>query len=316
MVQRERIAYIDIAKTICIFLMVVGHWTTNSTLLMYIYSFHMPALFVMSGYLYKPRSWKRTLLSFAVPVAFYSFINLATLILTGELAINRILSKEVFYRFFHYRYGLGNGLYMGDWFIWALLGLRLLFGDIKSLSILKKYYIIISIFVIIYMTFENYLISVDKLFRGWYIGRLIPSLPFFCFGFYLKDQKWNPHCPSRYSVLIFAFIFVILPLVNGSCSINSNEFGMSYILFLVNAIISTLFIFVISNIIPQNQFATIISKGTLLILGLHVPIMKMLDSFLPNYFDYIIPFIAILLCYYPIKFLDEWCPILLGRIKK
>ena len=205
---------------------------------------------------------------------------------------------------------------MGDWFIWALLGLRLLFGDIKSLSILKKYYIIISIFVIIYMTFENYLISVDKLFRGWYIGRLIPSLPFFCFGFYLKDQKWNPHCPLRYSVLIFAFIFVILPLVNGSCSINSNEFGMSYIIFLVNAIISTLFIFVISNIIPQNQFATIISKGTLLILGLHVPIMKMLDSFLPHYFDYIIPFIAILLCYYPIKFLDGWCPLLLGRIKK
>ena len=95
MVQRERIAYIDIAKTICIILMVVGHWTTNSTILLYIYSFHMPALFVISGYLYKPHSWKRTLLLYAVPVAFYSFINLAALILTGELAINRIISKEV-----------------------------------------------------------------------------------------------------------------------------------------------------------------------------------------------------------------------------
>ena len=95
MVQRERIAYIDIAKTICIILMVVGHWTTNSTLLMYIYSFHMPTLFVISGYLYKPHSWKRTLLSFGVPVAFYSLLNLVTLILTGELTINSILSKAI-----------------------------------------------------------------------------------------------------------------------------------------------------------------------------------------------------------------------------
>lgn len=316
MVKRERIAYIDIAKTICILLMVVGHWTTNSTLLMYIYSFHMPALFVISGYLYKPHSWKRTLLSFGVPVAFYSLINLAVLIQTGELTINSILSKEVFYSFFHYRYGLGEGLYMGDWFIWALLGLRLLFGDIKGLSILKKYYIYISIIVIVYMTFEYYLISVDKLCRGWYIGRLLPSLPFFCFGFFIKERKWDPHSLSIYHVLFFAFIFVILPLINGACSINSNEYGMSYIIFLVNAIVSTLFIFSISVSIPENQFATIISKGTLLILGLHVPIMKALDSILPYYCDYIIPILAILLCYYPILWLDKWCPLLLGKNKK
>lgn len=316
MVKRERIAYIDIAKAICIILMVVGHWTTNSTLLMYIYSFHMPALFVISGYLYKPHSWKRTLLSFGVPVAFCSLVNLAALILTGELTINSVISKEIFYRFFHYRYGLGEGFYMGDWFIWALLGLRLLFGDIKCLSILRKYYVLILLIVIVYMTFEYYLINVDKLCRGWYIGRLIPSLPFFCFGFFIKDRKWNPQCLSIYHVLFFAFIFAILPLINGACSINSNEYGMSYLIFLVNAIVSTLFIFAISVNIPQNQLATIISKGTLLILGLHVPLMRALDFFLPYYCDYIIPFIAILLCYYPIKLLDEWCPILLGRINK
>ena len=63
----NRIVYLDSAKFICIFLMVVGHWTSNETILLYIYSFHMPALFVISGMLYKPKKWYKTILSFGIP---------------------------------------------------------------------------------------------------------------------------------------------------------------------------------------------------------------------------------------------------------
>lgn len=296
--------------------MVVGHWTNNSILLMYIYSFHMPALFVVSGYLYKPHSWKRTILSFGIPVMFYSLINICFLLLIGDLKVNTIFSKEVFFRFFHYRYGLGDGFFMGDWFIWALLGLRLFFGDVKIASIFKKYYIYISIFVIVYMSFETHLVSIDTLFRGWYIGRLIPSLPFFCFGIFLKDKKWGPHCMSLYIVIILALVFVLLPILNGLCSINNNEYGLSYVVFFVNAISSTLFIFFFSYMIPSNQFIKTISKGTLLILGLHVPLMRIFDYIIPYYCDSLIPFMAILMCFYPIKWLDRYCPLLLGKIKR
>lgn len=316
MEQRERIAYIDVAKSICIVLMVVGHWTNNSTLLMYIYSFHMPALFVISGYLYKPHSWKRTVVSYGIPVMFYSLINICFLLIIGDLKVNTIISKDVFFRLFHYRYGLGDGFFMGDWFIWSLLGLRLFFGDVKIMPPFKRYYIYISIFVIVYMSFESYLVSIDTLFRGWYIGRLIPSLPFFCFGFYLKECKWKPQCLSLYIIIFLAFVFIYLPLVNGSCSINSNEYGLSYVVFFVNAIASTLFLFSISYVIPSTPFVKTISKGTLLILGLHIPMMKTLDFILPNYCDPLIPFMAVLLCYYPIKWFDKCCPILLGKSKK
>lgn len=47
--KNERIVWIDWAKSICIFLMVVGHWTQNDNVLLFIYSFHMPALFIVSG---------------------------------------------------------------------------------------------------------------------------------------------------------------------------------------------------------------------------------------------------------------------------
>ena len=50
MVQKtDRIVYLDWAKTICIFLMIVGHWTSNELLLRYIYSFHMPLFIGLNG---------------------------------------------------------------------------------------------------------------------------------------------------------------------------------------------------------------------------------------------------------------------------
>lgn len=315
MKQRERIAYIDIAKTICIVLMVVGHWTSNRMLFLYIYSFHMPALFVISGFLYKPHSWRRTVLSFGVPVLFYSLMNIGFLLLIGELRFSSFFSREVFFRLFHYRYGLGEGFFMGDWFIWALLGLRLIFGDIEIVSFIKKYYIAISAIVIVYMSLESYFISIDTLFRGWYIGRLIPSLPFFCFGFFLKDKKWNPQYLSLYHFLFLSMFFILFPLLNGVSSINGNEYGLSYILFLINAIASTLFVFGISSLIPCNKFSTTLSKGTLLILGLHMPIMNLLNIVLPQFCDSLIPIITVLLLYFPIKWCDNWCPLLLGKIK-
>ena len=84
----SRITFVDYAKTMCIFLMVVGHWTTSDILLSYIYSFHMPALFVVSGYLYRPHSWIKTIIGFSIPVVFFSLVNLAVNILLGNNSVS------------------------------------------------------------------------------------------------------------------------------------------------------------------------------------------------------------------------------------
>lgn len=310
-----RIQYIDVAKTICIFLMVVGHWTSNNVLLTYIYSFHMPALFVISGMLFKPRSWIRTVLSFGIPVIFYSFLNLLFLLVVGEVTTNQLFTKELFFRFFHYRYGLGTGLFMGDWFIWALLALRLFFGDIRFLNGSKKYYICISILTILFMTFESYLISVDSLCRGWYYGRALPSLPFFCMGFYLKEKGWRPEMINKKVVLFLLFVSLTLPIANGYSSINENVYGLSYVIFFIIAACSTLLLLYISSYIRSSKPIMLFSKGTLLILGLHIPIMKMLDMLFPSYMHEFLPLLVLPICYYPILWLEKTCPPLLGIIR-
>ena len=311
---KQRIIWIDWAKSICIFLMVVGHWSSNDNVLLFIYSFHMPALFIISGILYKPRPWHKSMLSFAVPVAFFSIINIAFLLLTGSICIENLFSKDVFFRLFHYRYGLGEGFYCGDWFLWALLGLRLFYGDISYLSPLRKYYIPIVVSVIVYMSLESHFLTIDTIFRGAYIGRLVPAMPFFCLGFFLKDNSWEPWKFSVFTMFALSCLLFIMPIINGNSSINSNVYGISYVVFFIFASISSVIIFELSSCLPELKFVTIISNGTLLILGLHIPIMKALDMVCPSCLHEFLPLAVLPICYFPIIYLYKWCPILLGKV--
>lgn len=312
----NRIGFVDWAKTICIFLMVVGHWSSNHHLLLtYICSFHMPALFIISGFLFKPHAWYKTLLSYAIPVTFFSVVNLFVQLFLGEITFDEIIFPQLIFRIFHYRYGLGANLFIGDWFLWALLGLRFLFGDVKQLRVTRKYYFIISLVCVFYMTFESYLVSVDTIFRGYLIGRMIPSLIFFCFGFYIFDRKWKPESVSKFYIIPLVPLFFLLPLFNGCCGIVANEYGVSYLIFAANAILSSVLLFVLCTKIPTTKFTETISSGTFVVLGTHIPILNILNHLLPNMISFMYPFITIVICYYIIVLCEKYCPILLGKWK-
>ena len=61
--SNKRIEYLDVAKGLLIIMVVVGHAmeiinpTHDNYLLKLIYSFHMPAFFIISGYLFDSAKW-------------------------------------------------------------------------------------------------------------------------------------------------------------------------------------------------------------------------------------------------------------------
>lgn len=120
-----RINEIDAAKAICIFLMLVGHCCTSEAIRIYIYAFHMPAFFVFSGFLYHPHHFLHTIRCFFIPVIILSLLHFFELVVTEGYVYT--ISH---YDFLQYRFGLGTGYFSGIWFIWALLGCRLVMGDI------------------------------------------------------------------------------------------------------------------------------------------------------------------------------------------
>ena len=62
MSARKRIEYVDVAKGIAILSVIVGHtfsaYDPGSLLNRFIYSFHMPLFFILSGFFYRPQDFK------------------------------------------------------------------------------------------------------------------------------------------------------------------------------------------------------------------------------------------------------------------
>mgnify|MGYP002857972121 FL=1 len=288
--------------------MVVGHWTDNHLLRTYIYSFHMPALFIISGFLFKPHVWYKTLVAFFFPILFFSIINIAIQLLLGNTSFNSLHFPRIIFSLLH-----NSGFFMGTWFIWALLGLRFLFGDLRLLAIFRKHYVLITVMCIIISIFEKQYSGIDTVSLGCHIGKMIPSMVFFCMGFFLKDVKWDPNSLSTTQIIIMLISFIILPIINGYVSLGDYNYGRSYLLFIVNAIISSVLILALSAEIPQSKYIITISKGTLVVLGTHMSILQILNHLLPDSLSLLFPFITMIVCYYIIVLCERYCPILLGK---
>ena len=118
MLLKERDKSIDIAKGIGIFLMVMGHTTSNRIVLQWIYSFHMPLFFFLSGifhsqgesYIYFFKKKVKTLL---IPYFFFSIILFLFFL---------IVSKNI-------GFSAGENLSVKENFIGILLG-----NEVKGLS--------------------------------------------------------------------------------------------------------------------------------------------------------------------------------------
>ena len=76
----HRLVFIDMARCMALFLTVFAHlYSVNSDVRLYIYAFHMPLFFLLSGYLHKNtspglligKSAKRLL----IPFAFFLFLG-------------------------------------------------------------------------------------------------------------------------------------------------------------------------------------------------------------------------------------------------
>lgn len=93
----ERLDYIDKAKGLLIMLAVVGHIWQAGVVHNFIYAFHMPAFFVISGMLMRhTKSYEKTysrfligrLYSFGVPFLFFEILGILTDILRHGVTLN------------------------------------------------------------------------------------------------------------------------------------------------------------------------------------------------------------------------------------
>lgn len=325
----KRIAWIDWAKAILIYLMVVGHCFPVDWENQLIYAFHMPAFFIISGYLYRPHHWLKTLKAFLIPIAFFSCVNFI-IYAVPKLIKGTFMTDSLFARIFVPFWG-GNYVipedqviycFPGVWFIIALLLCKLFMGDFQWFSWVTKYKYIVLGVLLVYLAVEPFILPNNPLLP-YKFYRAIPSMPFVLLGYCLKD-KLDFAKISYPTISLLALLFVCVSFMNGYTNILNYQFGYSYVVFFFNACVGSIIIYAICSKLSGSTIVKTISMGTMLILAMNFSLIVFLKVVLTLFGleliltdKYVLPWIygilILAICYYPIKWLLNHYPTLLGK---
>jgi len=263
----KRMSWVDIAKGIGIMLVVLGHMNVPGFIGKYIYSFHMPLFFFLSGYVFSSDKYKsftallknkaRFLL---IPYVYFSLISVLVYFLLDN---NVIIFKNELYGVL-----IGTGGSTALWFLVCLFMTELLYYFLSKLCKFKIQYIGV---ILVLSSIIGYLISVDRIMILWKIDVSFTSLVLFGIGNIVnKTGVLNIINHKNKVRLLSLFILLLLSILfcfsnNLKVDMNNSVYG-NYFYFYLAALSGTLVILIISQIIHEQKLLEYIGQNTLIIL--------------------------------------------------
>lgn len=284
---KDRNIVLDIAKGIGIITVVIAH-LQYTCLSKYIYWFHMPLFFIISGYLFKkPKSEDKTksilvskTLKYLIPYISYYF---AILIIIG-IDSNKwpLVTLEDIKNLIAGGVHL-EGVFGPFWFITVLYFTQILFWICSKYMKLKMVTVI---------TIICYVLSHLTVFQQtciWDINTTLYALPLFYIGYKSRQFKWDKKETKILSIVASTIVLVaiILSLV-GVLPYQLDIKHSMYTHFLLDLLIPTSFtllIILISKLLVSNVIGKILAylvQETLVIMYLHIPI----SYFLLQHFEF------------------------------
>lgn len=212
--MKERIYYLDNAKSILIILMVVCHVFLYTFLFDFVYNFHMMAFFFISGLLFqhtasmeKPYTSfvKSRVRSMVIPFLFFELWGVITGILIRGVELN-----VKGYIFNTLTLSFNNGAMM--WFLFILFFAELFFVGTHKLFSSKPLHIGLSVLLFL----ASLLIPAEPLYLDFF-ARFLRAVFFLNAGYYFGQQV----CRTNIWVAICAFLVLLaLTIYNGRVSIS------------------------------------------------------------------------------------------------
>jgi polysaccharide biosynthesis protein PslL len=295
--------WLDIAKGIAIILVVIGHSAAFDVTP--IYWFHMPAFFIISGYLFKSqdsiqsiKEWvRKRARQLFIPYLFflilittlrYSILFFQTEI-TLDWLIDDLISVAVGGRFFP------SDFYVVMWFIPCMFLTQLLFVLIHFhfKSNMMRFVIILLFYCLSHL--ETWFAADHTIFVPWNIDVALLALSYYAFGYLLKRififSKKNIHFRKllMFSVIGGAvFIFTLRSQIAYIFDMRSVTYHHLF-LDLIIPITLTLLLFSLCILITKfGQLSNILSyigKSSLIIMYTHVPIKIIYEEAIePNHY--------------------------------
>lgn len=261
--MKERIHWIDVCKGIAIFLVVLGHTYRSNVVQNWLYSFHMPLFFIISGYLqgkagdvdikifFKKRIW--TLLNPFILFFILSFIYW-------------IIVERRFREF-----DLGP-----SWFLLVLFVVEMIVHSFDIKKSKKSMLVTIGIGVL-GLHFGTLWVTTKSVF-AWF-PRVAGALSFYMTGilFALKQEDCKLDI-NKSQTIVLAFIAsllsILFALINGRVDLYMLKVG-NIVVYYIAALIGTVSMISLSKIIDHNHILEYLGRYSIVILCTHEQIKRM-----------------------------------------
>lgn len=329
----KRIEYIDIAKAIAIFLVILGHVINGTIYKTIIYSFHMPLFFILSG------------INLNVPTV-GNFKSLIKRVLTKK--IHTLMIPYFLWALIYSELNVKNLFYIG-YGSWQTLGLAqslssLWFLPVLFVSFFVSYVMLFILNKLCNKTIVAHSITCVILFLLgsfmpnfeygylWGINIAFMGASFLCFGYIMKqfmEYLQNKNISFSFVIITLMVAILIVSIFKGSQGIgyvrmSDGRYGNIFY-FLINALLGSNLIILCSNLLGrieiQKKITIYIGCNTLGIFLVHkfiiqssINLFTKLGFAYNNIFDAIIISLIILFaCICVVYILTKLIPILVGK---
>ena len=270
---------IDIARGISMILVIAGHCKyIDSGLKIWLYSFHIPLFFFLSGMVFnydkyksvtdflKNKIKKLMLPYFTIGILIIFLNNIYSSIIIKQFVVSSFLNScltNIKQLFISYRL---HPDYYSFWFIPPLfVALIVFYVIIKKLNTNKRKTAILIVVAIISSIIQVFFF---KYVKGFYYSLdLVPiALSFISFG-YIYRSKINylkKHIYSFDCLLILLFIHIVISFINfrlGRTDLFYCEMG-NYFFFMIAALLGIMIVMIIANQINSSKILEYIGKNT------------------------------------------------------
>jgi fucose 4-O-acetylase-like acetyltransferase len=345
-VKQDRILWIDLAKVIGIWLVILGHMHTTDTLNVYIFSFHMPLFFFLSGYLEKDRKLKEGIINgiktLVIPyilwfLLLYVHWFFAIYLVENELNSQSLpdllkpLAGMLFGMGYDSDYSVVPDFQIPLWFLMGLFSCKMIQQVIVTISKGRYLYyilgstVVIGIIVLLFFT-PLYIPNFFSFRCG------IFAFPFFAMGYISRKKSLIPTIHKKekgrvglyvtLGIIGFILFYWLVPL-NGRPDINYLLYGNNMILFYLIGMIGTISTIYLSFLYTRKfEIITIIANGTIFMMAFH----KLLNWYLFRIIRFAgietnltvvlcVSLLNIVLSIIPILIIQKYFPLLIGKKK-
>ena len=257
-----RLFWLDNLKGIGIFLVMFGHTIPDSHLKQYIYSFHVPLFFFISGLLFDPRkydlrkfAWRKfdTLLFPYLFFAALSFLFWQYVVRTLSIG-GKALAVEPLIPLVGIFYSVGSGewrvpMNITLWFLPCLFLVEMMFFLVKSRYALPVFAIL------------GYLATFVPFRLPWSSDVALVAIVFYGIGNFFRGRRINYKALPLLLVLHLAFCFL-----NSPVDMNNRIYG-NMIYFYIAGCSGTLFYSEICRFIGRSRILEYVGKNTLILIG-------------------------------------------------